>query len=86
MILVLPSHIECDAIPIIDWLSKNMQDTVYVNLMGQYFPYYKANEYEGINRGLTPEEFGKAAKFLKNSNLKPTSHKLSMLMNQWFQE
>jgi len=69
-ILVIPSHVDCDAIPIINWLSENMPETVYVNLMSQYFPHWKANKMEGLNRRLGSSEFRKAADHLRKSKIK----------------
>lgn len=69
-ILVIPSHVECDAMKIIDWLSENMAEAVYVNLMSQFFPYYRASEFGELNRRLRGSEFQKAAEHLKRSNLK----------------
>jgi putative pyruvate formate lyase activating enzyme len=69
-ILVIPSHVEDDAIPIIDWLSENMPETVYVNLMSQFFPYHKAKEFDELNRRLRGDEFQKAADRLRKSKIK----------------
>ncbi len=69
-ILVIPSHVECDALPIIDWLSSNMPESIYVNLMSQYFPYAKAVEIKGINRRLNMDERKQAAERLKKSKIK----------------
>jgi putative pyruvate formate lyase activating enzyme len=68
--LVLPNHIESDAIPIIDWLSENMPESIYVNLMSQYFPQYKAREMEGLNRSLKKDEFSLAAERLRKSKIR----------------
>lgn len=69
-ILVLPGHVESDAVPIIDWLSENMPGSVYVNLMSQYFPQYKARGMEGLDRPLKREEFSLAAQHLKESKIR----------------
>ncbi len=69
-ILVIPSHVECDAIPIIDWLSDNMPDNVYVNLMSQYFPHWKARQMKGIDHPLGGDEFSMAAKHLQSSKIR----------------
>jgi len=47
--LVLPGHVDCCSLPIMDWLAENTPDVV-VNVMGQYRPQYKASEYPSINR------------------------------------
>jgi putative pyruvate formate lyase activating enzyme len=69
-VLVLPNHVESDAIPIIDWLSENMPGSIYVNLMSQYFPQYKAREMEGLNRPVNRSEFEKAAEHIKISKIR----------------
>lgn len=69
-ILVIPDHIDCDAIPIIDWLSDNMPEGIYVNLMSQYFPHWKAREIKGLDRTLTRMEFEKATERLRKSKIK----------------
>jgi pyruvate-formate lyase-activating enzyme len=69
-ILVLPNHVVSDAIPIIDWLSENMPESIYVNLMSQYFPQYKAREMEGLDRPLKKNEFSLAAERLKKSKIR----------------
>ncbi len=69
-ILVIPSHVECDAVKIIDWLSENMPESIYVNLMSQFFPHYRSKEFKDINRRLKGIEFQKAADHLRKSRIK----------------
>ena len=38
--LVMPNHLECCTIPILDWIAENMPDCM-VNIMGQYRPEHK---------------------------------------------
>ncbi len=56
--LVMPNHVECCSIPILDWIAENVPNAV-VNVMAQYYPTYKAFEYEDINRRITNEEYRK---------------------------
>jgi len=58
--LILPNHIECCTFPILEWISKNLGQNCIVNLMDQYYPYFKALENEKINRRITKEEYRKA--------------------------
>jgi len=69
-ILVLPSHVEDDAIPILKWIGKNIPDKCYVNLMRQYQPRYRAREFPEINRALHGDEFAEAAAALKKCGIK----------------
>lgn len=69
-ILVLPNHIECCTKNILKWISNNIADKVYVNLMSQYIPYYKAMEYCDIARSLQKEEFASAIDILLKNKIK----------------
>jgi len=66
--LVLPNHLECCTVPILGWISKNLSN-VYVNIMGQYRPEYRASEYLDINRKLHYEEFRYAVEYGRELNL-----------------
>ena len=46
-----------DSIKILQWISENVKDRCLLSLMGQYTPYFKANEYPEINRKLKPIEY-----------------------------
>ncbi len=54
--LVLPNNIE-NTKNILKWIKENIDEKVYISIMTQYFPTYKANEYEEINRKITKEEY-----------------------------
>jgi len=66
--LVLPNHIECCTKPVLEWISKNL-DNVRVNVMDQYRPEYKADEYEEINRRLEYNEFKEALSIAQDLGL-----------------
>jgi putative pyruvate formate lyase activating enzyme len=53
--LVLPNHRECCSKPIIRYIVENLPNTI-VNIMAQYRPEYKANEYIDISRPVSHEE------------------------------
>ncbi|RDE16153.1 MAG: pyruvate formate lyase-activating protein [Candidatus Thorarchaeota archaeon] len=57
--LVLPNHIECCSIPILEWVSRNMPDCL-VNIMQQYRPEHKVRtrpqDYPDISRRVSSEE------------------------------
>lgn len=54
--LIMPNHIE-NTKNILKWFKENMNSHTYISVMAQYFPSYKANEYEEINRKITKEEY-----------------------------
>ena len=66
--LVLPGHIECCTHPIVRWTKENIPK-VRFNLMFQYRPEYRAYEFPGINRGLTPQERQKALDIVREVGL-----------------
>jgi putative pyruvate formate lyase activating enzyme len=57
--LVLPGHVDCCSIPVMDWLRENL-GPVRVNVMDQYRPVYRAHEHLDIDRRLTTGEFLRA--------------------------
>lgn len=54
--LVLPNHIQ-NTKNILKWIKENISEDIYINIMAQYFPTYKAKEDELINRKLTKREY-----------------------------
>ena len=67
--LVLPNHIQ-NSKNILKWIKENMPQDVYVSIMSQYFPTYKAKEDELLNRKLTKKEYKEIEKFLYTLDLK----------------
>ena len=65
--LVLPNHI-LNSRRVLKWINDNMSD-VYVSVMAQYFPTYKAKDIEDINRKLTKEEYEEIENYLYRLNL-----------------
>ena len=65
--LVLPNHI-LNSRRVLKWINDNMNE-VYVSVMAQYFPTYKAKEINDINRKLTKEEYEQIEKYLYRLNL-----------------
>ncbi|MCR4431572.1 MAG: radical SAM protein [Tepidanaerobacteraceae bacterium] len=54
--LILPGHKE-DSKKILRWISRHLPKGVYISLMSQYMPYYKAKSHPEINRRLSAEEY-----------------------------
>ena len=67
--LVLPNHIQ-NSKQVLKTIKKEFGNNVYVSVMAQYFPCFKANEIEDINRKLTEEEFNDIENFVYNLKLK----------------
>ncbi|RLI92636.1 MAG: radical SAM protein [Candidatus Altiarchaeales archaeon] len=66
--LVMPNHLECCTFPILEWISRNLEN-VRVNVMAQYRPEYRAMEFEDINRRLDMNEFREAIEFARELGL-----------------
>ena len=55
--LVLPNNIK-NSKKVLNWISSELPKEIYVSIMAQYFPTYKAKEDKyNINRKLTAEEW-----------------------------
>ena len=54
--LVLPNF-RRDSIKIVDWLFKTFGDEIFISLMNQYTPVFRANEFKKISRALTTFEY-----------------------------
>jgi putative pyruvate formate lyase activating enzyme len=60
--LVLPGHTD-DSKEILKWIRHNLPKSVYVSLMGQYFPTHHAGEFPELARRLTAEEYDEVLEF-----------------------
>ncbi len=65
--LVLPGHIE-ESKKIISWIKKNTPNA-RLSLMSQYQPYFRANQFEEINRRVTAEGYKEVKDFLADLNI-----------------
>lgn len=54
--LVMPNGVSGSR-GVIDWIADNLPKDTYLNLMSQYRPMYRANEYSAINRRITRDEY-----------------------------
>ena len=61
--LVLPNHID-NSKKVLSWIKETLPQDVYVSLMAQYFPTYKAKSIEDLNRKLSKEEFAEIKNYL----------------------
>lgn len=54
--LVLPNY-RHDAIKLVDWLHETFGDEIFISLMNQYTPVFRAGDYKKISRPLTTFEY-----------------------------
>ncbi len=66
--LILPNQIE-NSKQILKWIKENLDNNVYVSIMAQYFPTYKAKELDELNRKLTKDEYEEVENYLYELNL-----------------
>ncbi len=67
--LVLPNHIQ-NTKHILKWIKENMPEDIYVSIMAQYFPTYKAKQDEILCRKLSKKEYKEIENYLYTLNLK----------------
>ena len=63
--LVLPNYID-NSKKVLKWIKQNLPNNIYVSIMAQYFPTYKAKEDEKINRKLTFQEWHEIEDFVQD--------------------
>ena len=66
--LILPNQTE-NSKQILKWIKENLDNNIYVSIMAQYFPTYKAKELDELNRKLTKEEYEDVENYLYKLNL-----------------
>ena len=66
--LMLPNYIQ-NTKNILKWIKDNMPDDIYVSIMAQYFPTYKAKEDNLINRKLNKKEYDEVLNYLYSLDL-----------------
>lgn len=66
--LVLPTHID-NSKKVLKWLKDNLDNNIYISVMAQYFPTYKAKDDDKINRKLTNEEWEEIEKYIQKLNI-----------------
>jgi len=66
--LILPNNID-NSKQVLKWISENIDKNVYVSIMAQYFPTYKAKESNELNRKLTEEEYNELENYLYQLNI-----------------
>ncbi|MBR0261851.1 MAG: radical SAM protein [Selenomonadaceae bacterium] len=67
--LILPNF-RRDAIKIVDWLYETFGDKIFISLMNQYTPIFRAAEFKKINRPLTTFEYDSVVEHAINIGVK----------------
>lgn len=67
--LVLPNNIG-NSKKVLKWIKENYDEKVFISLMAQYFPTYKAKEIKELNRKLNNEEWKEIEKFINEIGIK----------------
>ena len=66
--LILPNEVQ-NSKKVLKWIKENIDSNVYVSIMAQYFPTYKAKDIEEIARKITKEEYEKVENYLYELDL-----------------
>lgn len=66
--LVMPNNVSGSG-EVISWIAENLPKDTWVNIMSQYRPSYKANDYPAIARRIKREEYRKVVSIARNSGL-----------------
>ena len=66
--LVLPGMV-AESIKVLKWIKENLPGDVYVSVMGQYVPYYKAGDYPEINRRVSKKEYDRVVNYMQKIGL-----------------
>ena len=66
--LILPNEVQ-NSKKVLKWIKENIDSNVYVSIMAQYFPTYKAKEIPEIARKITKEEYEKVEYYLYGLDL-----------------
>jgi putative pyruvate formate lyase activating enzyme len=66
--LIMPNEVSGTK-KVIEWIAGNLPRDTYLNLMSQYRPLYKAEDYNEIARGISREEYRNAVKWAREAGL-----------------
>lgn len=77
--LVLPNDL-ANTQKVLAFLAREISPATYINLMDQYHPCYRADEYPELNRRLSPREYQQARKMAEMCGL----NRLDKRRKLWF--
>ena len=66
--LILPNEVQ-NSKKVLKWIKENIDSNIYVSIMAQYFPTYKAKEIPELARKITKEEYEKVENYLYELDL-----------------
>ncbi len=66
--LVMPSRLSGTR-EFVYWVAENLATEIYVNIMAQYRPEFKASAHDEISRAITYEEFAEAVEWAMEARL-----------------
>ena len=66
--LVLPNHLQ-NSKKALKWIRENLGKDIYVSVMAQYFPCYKAKDDKDIGRKITEEEYNEIYEYFESLGL-----------------
>lgn len=61
--MILPNNVD-NSKKVLKWINDSLSNKVYISIMAQYFPTYKASMYEEINRKIEREELDEVWDFV----------------------
>ena len=67
--LIIPNHLQ-NTKNVLKWLKENIPEEIYINVMAQYFPTYKAKDDELLNRKLTKREYKQIEEYFYSLDFK----------------
>ena len=67
--LILPNHLQ-NTKSILKWIKTNIPEEVYINIMAQYFPTYRAKNDKSIGRKLSRKEYKELENYIYTLGLK----------------
>lgn len=67
--LILPNNI-AGSKKVLDFLAEEISKDTYLNLMDQYYPSYRANQYEELNRRISKEEYYEIIDYAKKYEMR----------------
>ena len=67
--LILPNFRK-DSFKILDWLKKTFDDKIFISLMNQYTPLFRAKDFKKINRRLTTFEYDSVVNYALDIGIK----------------
>ena len=75
--LVLPNDI-AGTREVLDFIAREISERTYINIMDQYHPCYRADEYPAVDRPITTEEYQHATDLARRAGLERLDHRRRM--------